>query len=210
MKKNRIFILTALVLVGVFAFASCTAPAATKSTAVPSEEMATKEAPSEEPMAKDDETEKDNMTNDDTMEFTGDAFNFELTDTKGDNYKLSDLQGKKVYVKFWASWCSICLAGMGEFEELDASYKSNDDVLILTLVAPGTSGEMSSQKFKDWFASQGYEFTTLLNEGGSVMREYGIRGFPTSVFIDTMGNIAATKIGHVDNATIDSTLSGMS
>ncbi len=30
--------------------------------------------------------------------------------TDGKTYHLSDYKGKKVYLNFWASWCSICLA----------------------------------------------------------------------------------------------------
>jgi peroxiredoxin len=176
MKRNKIFVLTALVLVGIFAFTSCSSP----SEAYESE---------------------DNMDK---------AYDFELTDIEGDTYKLSDLSGQKVYIKFWASWCSICLAGLDEFKELDTQYKDSEDVLILTVVAPGTSGEMSEEKFKEWYDSQGFEFVTLLDNGGAVTREYGVRGFPTSVIIDTEGNLAASQVGHVTNEAIDSTLSKIS
>lgn len=202
MKKSKLYLLTALVASGVLMFASCAPTAATGDTAAQPE--GNMEERSQSP---DDMTgSEDNME----KEFTGDAYNFSLTDTQGNSYMLSDLQGKKVYIKFWASWCSICLAGIEELKELDTAYKDNDDVLVLTMVAPGASGEMGTDKFKDWFSSQEYEFTALLDGGGVVMRKYGIRGFPTSVFIDTEGNVALTKIGHVDNAAIEDTLSGMS
>jgi thioredoxin-related protein len=41
------------------------------------------------------------------------------------------------------------------------------------------------------------------------MREYGIRAFPTSVFIDSNGYVYKEHIGHVDNEEIDQTLSKM-
>ena len=176
MTKKKIFALTALVLVGIFVFTSCSSPSGANES-------------------------EDNMDK---------AYDFELNDVEGNTYKLSDLSGKKVYIKFWASWCSICLAGLDEFKELDAQYKDDEDVLILTIVAPGTSGEMSEEKFKEWYESQGFEFVTLLDNGGAVMREYGIRGFPTSVMIDTKGNLAASQVGHVTNEAIDSTLSKIS
>ena len=37
---------------------------------------------------------------------------FSLMSVKGKEVSLEALKGEKVYLKFWASWCSICLAGM--------------------------------------------------------------------------------------------------
>lgn len=201
MKNNKFYtIIVGLVLV-VFVLTACTPKLNIAKVATPTPQK------TEEAMTTDktETKQEDNMTQ--TMEFTGDAFNFDLTDVNGKNYKLSDLQGKKVYIKFWATWCSICLAGMKEFIEFDDSQKTVDDVVVLTMVAPGASGEMKTEKFKEWYAGQGLNFVALLDEGGSVMREYGIRGFPTSVFIDTNGNIHETRVGPVDNEAINQTLS---
>ena len=41
------------------------------------------------------------------------AFNFSLRDTSGKQHTLADYKGKKVYIKYWASWCSVCLGGPG-------------------------------------------------------------------------------------------------
>ena len=203
MKSKKLSLIVITVLVMVMVFTACTKAqkdAVLDDLSKPTTtHKATDAKPTEEEAMKDTETAQ-------PMVFNGDAFNFELMDVKGDTYKLSELQGKKVYVKFWATWCSICLAGMGEFSELNDSYQDNDDVLILTVVAPGTSGEMQADQFKDWFTGQGYSFKALLDDGDPVMREYGIRGFPTSVFISTTGNVSETMIGHVANDVVVSTL----
>ena len=46
------------------------------------------------------------------------ASDFELKDMKGNTVKLSDYRGKKVYLKFWATWCGPCRQSMPELEKL--------------------------------------------------------------------------------------------
>ena len=143
------------------------------------------------------------------MEFAGGAYNFELMDVKGDTFKLSKLSGQKVYIKFWTTWCSMCLSGLSEFIELDKMYMENDDVVILTVIVPSTSNEMSSEKFIQWYTSQKLEFNVLLDNGGLAISQFGIRSFPTSVFIDSNGDVYDMKIGHIYNEDINEILNKM-
>ncbi len=220
MKKNRLFVLTALVLVSIFAFVSCTAAPTAKdeSTASAQEPQMTENADAEKDAMNEDNdssnmavNEKENEDNmDDKSTFTGDAYNFELESVNGETYQLSDLAGKKVYIKLWASWCSICLAGLEEIDELYQEFEDSEDVVVLTMVPPNAYGEVDSDKFKNWYSGLTYSFDVLLDEGGTSMAQYGVRGFPTSVFIDTDGNVYDTKIGHVKNDDIKSILEKMS
>ncbi|CIV70941.1 thioredoxin [Streptococcus pneumoniae] len=43
-----------------------------------------------------------------------------LQSMDGKEVKLSDFKGKKVYLKFWASWCGPCKKSMPELMELAA------------------------------------------------------------------------------------------
>ena len=40
------------------------------------------------------------------------APDFEMEDLKGNTVNLSDFAGEKVYLKYWASRCPICLGGL--------------------------------------------------------------------------------------------------
>ncbi|WIV19173.1 TlpA disulfide reductase family protein [Paenibacillus polygoni] len=129
------------------------------------------------------------------------APHFTLTDTDGKTHSLSDYAGKKVYVKFWASWCSICLAGL---EEVDALAKSDEDFVVLTIVSPGYKNEKETEAFKKWFSGveEAANTTVLLDEGGKVADEFGVRGYPTSAYIDSEGKLIQTLPGHAGNEQI--------
>lgn len=128
------------------------------------------------------------------------AEEFELLDLQGETLKLSSLQGKPVVIKFWASWCSICLAGMEEYNTLSANP---GDFHVLSVVAPDKNGEKSEADFKTWFSKLPYgDVRVLLDTDGAVSARYGVRAFPTYVFIDAKGQLGPVRLGHLDNSQI--------
>ncbi len=83
------------------------------------------------------------------------APDFTLKSMDGKTVKLSDYKGKKVYLKFWASWCGPCKKSMPELIEL--AGKKDRDFEILSVIAPGIQGEKSETDFPKWFEEQGYK-----------------------------------------------------
>lgn len=133
---------------------------------------------------------------------------FLLMDLNGQKVKLSDYHGQKVYLKFWASWCPICLGGLEDIQSL--SHEQNDFV-VLTIVAPNVNGEKSSEDFKAWFAGvETNDLAVLLDEDGKYTASLNIRGYPTSVFIDTKGEVAKVQPGHIDNENIHKIMNNIS
>lgn len=127
------------------------------------------------------------------------AKDFTLKDLDGNDVTLSSLQGEKVYLKFWASWCSICLAGL---EDLDI-LAGESDFKVITIVSPGFNGEKSTEDFKEWFNNQETKnLEVLLDEGGLVTKEYGVRAYPTSVYIGSDGVLVKVLPGHNNNDII--------
>lgn len=128
------------------------------------------------------------------------ATDFELKDLQGKSHKLSDYAGKKVYIKFWASWCSICLAGLNE---VNTMASENKDFEVITIVSPGFRGEKNSEDFKKWFSGLEYKnLTVLLDEEGTISNKYEVRGYPTSSFIGSDGILVKTLPGHKSNEEI--------
>lgn len=160
------------------------------------EKMDSHEDPMEEEKMSDEMTKTDDMKMMNTGEM---APTFDLMSLSGDQVSLESLQGQKVYIKFWASWCSICLAGLDELDELSMS----EEIAVYTIVSPGQNGEKDQEEFIAWFEGLGYQnIQVLLDDTGDVLRDYGVRGFPTSAYIGSDGILIKTLPGHVSNEII--------
>lgn len=110
-------------------------------------------------------------------------------------------KGKPVYVKMWASWCPICLAGLAEINELSAEPNKNFDVI--TLVSPGNKSEKATQDFIEWYKGLEYKnIIVLLDENGETLKRAKVRGYPSSVLLDADLTIQETVPGHLGTAQI--------
>lgn len=169
------------------------------------ETMTTEEAMmAEETMMTDESVAQGNMGSEQAMSNMGDlAPDFTLMNLNGDEVSLSSLKGEKVYVKFWASWCSICLAGL---EELDQLAASDNNFKVITIVSPDFNGEQSKDDFITWFDTLEYKnIEVLLDENGTVAKSFGVRAYPTSAYIGSDSVLIKSLPGHVDNQTIGDT-----
>ena len=110
-------------------------------------------------------------------------------------------KGKPVYVKMWASWCPICLAGLAEINELSADQSKNFD--IIPIVSPGAKGEKETQDFIEWYKGLDYKnIIVLLDEKGESLKRAKVRGYPSSVLLDADLNIQKTVPGHLGTTQI--------
>ncbi len=94
---------------------------------------------------------------------------------------LDDFKGKIVYVKFWATWCPLCLAGLEDFDRLAGAYAKSDDIAVISVVTPGLNGEVNEADFTAWARAQHLTFPIYFDSDGALTREFGIRAYPTSV-----------------------------
>ncbi len=147
-------------------------------------------------------TPKENIeesnTNDETMEEN--FIDVTMTDIDGNEWNLSQL-GDKAVVKVWASWCSICLSGMDEYNTFSDEY---EDAVVLTVVSPGMRGEKNKEDFIEWYRGlDGVEnIVTIIDEDGVLINGLGIRGFPTYVYINSDGYVDSGAIGHQATADV--------
>lgn len=122
-----------------------------------------------------------------------------LKDVNGMNYSFGK-DGKPTYVKFWASWCPICLSGL---EDIDSLSKEMKDFEVVTVVSPGLVGEKKTEDFKKWYKSLGYKnIKVLLDEKGELTKMLNVRVYPTSAVLNKSGKVEKVLPGHLEKAEI--------
>ena len=122
-----------------------------------------------------------------------------LKDVNGMSYSFGK-DGKPTYVKFWASWCPICLSGL---EDIDSLSKEMKDFEVVTVVSPGLVGEKKTEDFKKWYKSLGYKnIKVLLDEKGELTKMLNVRVYPTSAVVNKAGKAEKVLPGHLEKAEI--------
>lgn len=109
------------------------------------------------------------------------AIDFELKDTNGKSYKLSDFKGQPVVLNFFATWCAPCL---DEAPELEAFGKEYKDAKLLILA----KGE-SKKRMGKYIGESGSQLTYLLDTKEEISKDYSVIGQPETIIIDENGVI---------------------
>lgn len=114
---------------------------------------------------------------------------FVLQDVNGKAVKLSDFKGKVVTADIWATWCSVCIEKMPEFLKLRESYKSNPDVVFLTI---SIDEDFAIDQWKTFLKKNGMTGRELiaLGPGGKQFRkDFNINVVPKYLIINQAGEI---------------------
>lgn len=139
---------------------------------------------------------QDNSSQDDLKNAAPD---FTVFDVQGNEVKLSDFVGKPIVLNFWASWCPPCKGEMPHFNEVYASEKEDIVFLMIDLVDGQRETQAKGQKYVD---DQGYGFPIYFDSQQQAAAAYGISSIPTTVFIDSDGNIVKAYQGAIDKETL--------
>lgn len=112
---------------------------------------------------------------------------FSLKDPDGKTVSLESLRGSVVLMDFWATWCGPCKAAMPSLQEFHTTYSERG----LKVIGINAWERGDPVKYKK---EQGYTYTLLLN-GDTVARAYGVSGIPAFFLIDRDGNLAWKATG---------------
>ena len=115
-------------------------------------------------------------------------------DFSGNEINLNNYQGKLVIINFWATWCTPCKKEMPSLDKLyrDNKFK-NLKIFAVNMEQPNKEKtekfftDLNIQKLKIFFDSN-------LN----FVKEFKLRGVPTTVLINKKGEEFARIIGEVN------------
>jgi cytochrome c-type biogenesis protein len=127
------------------------------------------------------------------------ALDFELEDQFGNLHKLSDYEGKTIFLNFWATWCPPCRAEMPDIQRLYEEYdtEGEDALIILGVAGPDTGNEKSREEIARFLEENGYTYPVLMDMDWSLFGGYGIQAFPTTFMIDREGNVFGYASGQL-------------
>ncbi len=120
--------------------------------------------------------------------FPGDkAYDFSLVDREGSEIKLSDLKGKIVFLRFWATWSEQCMDEMYAIQEVYDHYKDKDVVILTTNVF--AAEQMDMEAINQLIDKKNYRFPVLYDITGTVATSYKVSQFPMTYIINREGII---------------------
>jgi peroxiredoxin len=118
------------------------------------------------------------------------APNFRLINLDGQDVSMASLNGKVVFLNFWATWCLACKAEMPSMERLYRDYKHNG--LEMLAVSNDMEGASIVRPFVEKFK---LTYPILLDPDFRVDDKYLIRSVPTTVLVDRNGVITHRIVG---------------
>ncbi|MEJ5993939.1 TlpA disulfide reductase family protein [Pedobacter sp. Du54] len=115
-------------------------------------------------------------------------------DVKNNIISLGDLDGKIIFLNFWATWCPPCLAEMPSVNKLHEQFGSDQDVVFLLVDADGdfkkAQAYMDRKKYKMPVYAVASKLPAQIFKGS----------LPTTIVFDKKGRISYNETGAANYA----------
>ena len=110
---------------------------------------------------------------------------------------LAPVEGRVVWVDFWASWCVPCRRSFPWLNSMHRKYGAEG----LQIIAVNLDKDRAlADRF---LAEVPAEFALRFDPAGELAKHYGVQAMPSSYLIDADGNVLATHAGFRTADTAD-------
>lgn len=125
---------------------------------------------------------------------------FALQDINGKTWKLSDFQGRKMVLVFWASWCPDCRAEVPELKALQAS--ADPEKVAFVSVSFDRTLEALQNYVNENYLPGVQLFDPAGKKDSKVAADYGVKWIPSLYLLDESGKVelGTVMIGKIAKA----------
>lgn len=116
---------------------------------------------------------------------------FDLPSIYADHPAIStaSLEGKTVYVDFWASWCAPCLSSLPLYNDMYHKYKDQGlEIVAINVDNPIEDG-------LDFLLDTPLDFLIPADPDGEAAELFEVIGMPTSYLIEPDGTVKLVHMG---------------
>jgi len=116
----------------------------------------------------------------------------------GTTYSLPRVPGRYVVVSFFASWCEQCQEETPELIKFQFQHQASGTATMLSIMF--SDSESDARAFQ---AQLGVTWPTLVDGGGTLALDFGVRELPSTFIIAPDGHVVASFIAPVTATELD-------
>ena len=103
--------------------------------------------------------------------------------------KLTQYQGKVVYVDFWASWCGPCRKSFPWMNNLKKTYQAQGfEIVSINL-------DRDLQLAEKFLAHYPASFDVIYDPNGLLAKKYHVKGMPSSFILNRKSEVTSVHVG---------------
>jgi peroxiredoxin len=114
---------------------------------------------------------------------------FKVRNLAGEEISLEDLQGRVVFLNFWATDCPPCVAEMPDLNRVAKTFAGRKFEMM------AVSTDINKEDVARFYRERNLTMPAYVDPHKKVARKYNVRFTPESFVIDSEGNVAKYYIG---------------